>query len=709
MGSRSWNLNRNINSPLGKNSIFHNYYDDLPNLSYPEDALIDDDDKYAYEIIPCNSGTEVFEKYNSTLEYIPSSKYIYIFVERKNIKKSNFFGTACRVKMGENRKVLMQKLLASETNISVNDSQPAKNLKEWANDIAYNHKDKDTEIEATVLLNAVKLELVNKSDFNQILQTIFGLNNKLSDWMNSGVEAMEKWKFTEENYEYSKLYVEPTYNKLHGFPNNKATFKPIIPVKIPNPIYANMANSKNIAATGIGSLLTLAEKFDEIAFGVVYNVVKATPNIEDDIFFAIVFYIKNYLEEYVLGSFKEIFKKIKELIAKAINFLKEVASKTADFLSEQLAVLNAFLCGLINGIVSLFQTVIVVLSFIVDNISIFELEKVSKTEISKHQEKLEFVEDLIDLISDNAVELFSGLLTIVTTTKIWDEAVKFIAVVSQKVTSYSKYFWAYFVGAVVFELILDAIIAFFTGGASIAVQASAKISRLASKATELASKGVKLGSQLGRKVAESASDLYKWLRKQIEEIINAIKRGKLIEYIKKKFFEIIGDNEGLRKLFLSKWLTKFEKSFFNHLDGEWGITKIEKGFFKNEYIEFGQGGHNANAFGKNIRLKRGTVRIPEPPIDDLPFKAQIEIKYKNGEWLEKLQISSMFPKNWKIERIQEEVAWVYENTVAKGEGLDITSANNFLKKYKAKSSSGNFDIIIEVDETGNIMNAYPKI
>ena len=67
--------------------------------------------------------------------------------------------------------------------------------------------------------------------------------------------------------------------------------------------------------------------------------------------------------------------------------------------------------------------------------------------------------------------------------------------------------------------------------------------------------------------------------KQIEEIIEAIKSGKLIEYIKKKFLEIIGDNEGLRKLALNKWLAKFDKLFFNHLDGERGITKIEKVFF----------------------------------------------------------------------------------------------------------------------------------
>ena len=159
---------------------------------------------------------------------------------------------------------------------------------------------------------------------------------------------------------------------------------------------------------------------------------------------------------------------------------------------------------------------------------------------------------------------------------------------------------------------------------------------------------------------------------------------------------------------LSKWITKFEKSFFNHLDGEWGVREyLSKNInLKLEYIE-GQGGHNADAFGKSIKLKSGTVRIPEPPIDDLPFKAEIEIKYKNGEWLKKLQTSSMFPKNWNIERIQEEVAWVYENTVAKNIGFIEENIENGISKYRGKSTNG-FTIQIEIKE-GSIINSYPII
>ena len=82
MGSRSWDLNRNIENPLEKNSVFHNYYDDLQNSHYPEDAQIDTEAKYTYQIIACSSGTEVFEKYNSKTQYEPTARQIYIFVEK---------------------------------------------------------------------------------------------------------------------------------------------------------------------------------------------------------------------------------------------------------------------------------------------------------------------------------------------------------------------------------------------------------------------------------------------------------------------------------------------------------------------------------------------------------------------------------------------------------------------------------------------------
>lgn len=71
----------------------------------------------------------------------------------------------------------------------------------------------------------------------------------------------------------------------------------------------------------------------------------------------------------------------------------------------------------------------------------------------------------------------------------------------------------------------------------------------------------------------------------------------------------------------------------------------------------------------------------------------------------------MFPRNWSKERIQEEVAWVYENTVAKSDGFVRTKVNEdgmIIHQYLGKSTTG-FDILIELDEAKNIINAYPFI
>lgn len=70
-------------------------------------------------------------------------------------------------------------------------------------------------------------------------------------------------------------------------------------------------------------------------------------------------------------------------------------------------------------------------------------------------------------------------------------------------------------------------------------------------------------------------------------------------------------------------------------------------------------------------------------------------------------LTSIFPKNWNLERIQQEVAFVYENTVARGLGKRPKSVDDVLEKYIGECTS-EFDILIEVDEFNRIVNAYPK-
>ena len=44
-----------------------------------------------------------------------------------------------------------------------------------------------------------------------------------------------------------------------------------------------------------------------------------------------------------------------------------------------------------------------------------------------------------------------------------------------------------------------------------------------------------------KKVANSVEDLLKWLKKEFEELVEAIKTGKLGSYLKKKFSNLVGE------------------------------------------------------------------------------------------------------------------------------------------------------------------------
>ncbi|WDT67887.1 hypothetical protein [Cloacibacterium sp. TD35] len=148
---------------------------------------------------------------------------------------------------------------------------------------------------------------------------------------------------------------------------------------------------------------------------------------------------------------------------------------------------------------------------------------------------------------------------------------------------------------------------------------------------------------------------------------------------------------------LAKWVSKFEKKFHLHFDGEFKI-KSKRGIEKLE----GTGGHNHSVIGQNVKVRRYLTE----PVDDMPFDALIEVRYKNGQWIEKTAKSCMFPKNWNITRVKEEIALVYDEMIKSGKTFNPQSIN---RKFDFPCSTGHFRIQIEFDELGNLTNAYPIV
>ncbi|MDE5450781.1 nucleic acid/nucleotide deaminase domain-containing protein, partial [Elizabethkingia meningoseptica] len=137
--------------------------------------------------------------------------------------------------------------------------------------------------------------------------------------------------------------------------------------------------------------------------------------------------------------------------------------------------------------------------------------------------------------------LLEGIKDLFKDGKVWKELSLFASELKKKFLSLNEYFWAYFIGGVAFELILDAVIAYFTGGSSIVAEVSAKIGRITKQAEQMAAKGIDFSKNIGKKVTGSADDFLKWLRKEFEELIEAIKTGKLGSYLKKKFSNLVGE------------------------------------------------------------------------------------------------------------------------------------------------------------------------
>jgi hypothetical protein len=545
-------LGRDIKSPLKEKSIFYETFIVPPELkeSYPKS------EKYSvvhHQIVFCKSGIEVFDRY----EKDPiESNYFTIYYEETSKNTSNFFGTACRVKMGDYAR---QRLIKDYNSKGKTIGYVGNTVDGSVSDFSSLIKliSKDYKIDDVLLKGAVYLEILEKSKINEAFKKVSSVNNQLADWLRGGIEATEKWKFTEENYDYIKFYVEPMYNNYQnkigasGFPRQEVRYKPIIPVPFPCNEYKSMSgNQQNISESGFKKLSDFIASFDEISTAAVFNIVSTTPGIADDILFAVTFLVKNFIEDHMPDSVKNIFNQLKIVFKEVQNIVADIANTISEKLNQEIAKINAFLCGILNGLISLVQLIIMLLAMIVDNLPIFELEKLSPLEIAKHQEKLEFIEDFVDLFDKNAKEFLNGIKKLFTDEKTWKDISIFISGLAKKIADKNEYFWAYFVGGVAFELILDAVIAYFTGGSSLVAEASAKISRLTVKAEQIGTKAIKFSKNLGKKIANTAQDLYKWLEREFFEMIEAMKNGKVAEWLKNKIDAVFGEGNqpvGLEK------------------------------------------------------------------------------------------------------------------------------------------------------------------
>ncbi len=513
-------------SLFGKQSIFYKY---RVTINAAKNKILEKEDELFTNLIACESGSEVFEKYNNDQTIADNEMNIYY--EEEKTGKANFFGIACRVRMGKNFRIVLDK---HDFNIVVtNFNVMTTSLRDFVSKIATSHH-----ISSSLLEMAIRIEFLEKSLLNQTFQQVLSVNNYTAEFIKGGIETLENYKFTEENYDYQKYFLDLRNNSSKNYP-----YKPILPIKAfmteGDRMYSR--NAQNFVTNGLKNLTGLLGSFEELITGIGYYFLKKTKELAQDVVEAVIFLTKQLLEKVIPDSVKVIFKRVKNFISKIANAIEKVGPLIKNQLGHDLALANAFLCGLINGLISLVQTILMLLALLIDKFPLLEIEKGALPELVKHQEKLEFIEDTVDLLEEKGSHLVDSIKILVTNTKIWKELRRFFGNLKDEVANLNEYFWAFFAGAVIFEILLEVVLAIFTGGGGNLANLSSKISRISTKAEQLAAKTTNFVTKLASQVKNSLNQLIKWLRKELDEFVEAVKSGKFIEYIKRKFENLFND------------------------------------------------------------------------------------------------------------------------------------------------------------------------
>lgn len=194
----------------------------------------------------------------------------------------------------------------------------------------------------------------------------------------------------------------------------------------------------------------------------------------------------------------------------------------------------------------------------------------------------------------------------------------------------------------------------------------------------------------------------KILKKKLDEIIK--KGGKDVNEYLDKLTGLYKLEE--RLLSHSKLLTKYGREFLDelakHIKGSVKLKEVSKNSKGQPiYQKSGIGGHSFEeiTYG-NARIKEGTVTIPPNPSIDEAFIARIEFKdptnaknyvSKSNSTIKingktRADASSMYPKNWNIQRIEEEVAFAYENKILITESIGLKG--ELIEKFIGKSTTG---------------------
>ncbi|WP_027382959.1 hypothetical protein [Epilithonimonas caeni] len=161
-------LSRNLNSPFGKQDAFFETFV-IPPEDFDTIPETNEIERIKYTFVLCKSGVEVFDKYEKEE---PAPNEFKVFYEEDSPDKSNFFGTACRVKMSKEARDFFIRISGKNQVVNfrgiIYDYLNLNGFNEFVKNLA-----KDRNLNYTLLKGAIYLEIAEQSEINKVTKKYF--------------------------------------------------------------------------------------------------------------------------------------------------------------------------------------------------------------------------------------------------------------------------------------------------------------------------------------------------------------------------------------------------------------------------------------------------------------------------------------------------------------------------------------------------------
>ena len=448
------------NTPLG-----YSYLTDNPISVFSSTGVNEKGEKgyeYYAEVLPCETGSQVYGSYQSNAR---KKQALFLFYEKPNLNKSNFYGDFYIAKMGDYFVQLFKRFpepLPSNVN-----GQFFRNITSMEDEAAYLaqlaysfEKDK---IDATLVHQALMREYQFYTGDRRFEEIIGNISSIPADAIGWCAEKLEVFKPTEKNYNPETQDYSPLVPIIGGV---------AVPVNMNRAaqFFENLGDNPFVQGT-------------ELAFSKVWSMVKQAANK-----------VKEASIEHLPDAFKKLVNKITGAITDIKSFLTNITDDLSDMIKQGVEVLkiaNAFYCGVNSGLISLIQCLLYILEFLLQPTTAFSYQQ-----HLERRDLMEKAEDVLDWVTENVPKFLQGVKDLFKASG--NISKSDMEGILDKMKEYfgniSRYTVAFYIGVFAFELLINILLLIFTEGAGNVVKGATYVQKAASLLKVLARETVSVAT-----------------------------------------------------------------------------------------------------------------------------------------------------------------------------------------------------------------------